>query len=73
MPGDLLKALKAIGTISEAGVFKAASHDAFTAWRPSRLVRFASRGFDALVSLAPGLWRFIGKVQAKMVQNLRRV
>jgi hypothetical protein len=71
MPGDLMKAVKAVGTVGEDGVFRAAGREGFAAWNPSRLVRLLGGAWDHAMTWFPGLWSFAMKVQAKMVRKLR--
>ena len=71
MPGDLMKAVKAVGTIGEDGVFRAATSAEIGAWKPTRFVRALGKAWDFLMTHVPALWPFVMKIQDRMVRKVR--
>jgi hypothetical protein len=73
MPGDLMRGVKMVGVVDEAGAFQTGKRVAAEAWDIGTLRSAAIRTYDWCLSRVPALWRVVDQYQAAALRGLRRV
>lgn len=73
MPGDLMRGVKMVGVIDEAGAFKAGKKVAHEAWNISSLRKAVLKAYDWAFAHVPGIWAFAERYQARALRALRHV
>jgi hypothetical protein len=72
MPGDLMRGVRMVGVVDEAGAFKAGKQVASEAWNVGAVRKAVIKAYDWALTHVPVLWRFVDQYQAAALRNLRR-
>jgi hypothetical protein len=72
LPGDLMRGVRMVGVVDEAGAFKTGKRIASEAWNIGSVRKAIIRTYDWVLTHLPSLWRFVDQYQAAALRNMRR-